>query len=84
MKHHDIKWLRQKKKKKVYIYAVLILPGSVKLKNDHVKKKKTGGIVDKNPPANAKGHGCDPWSRIIPHAIQQLSPCAVTTEGHIP
>ena len=28
------------KKKNVYIYAVLILPGSAKLKNDHVKKKK--------------------------------------------
>lgn len=53
-------------KKKGYIYAVLILPGSAKLKNEI--KKKTGGIVDKNPLANARGHACDPWSRIIPHA----------------
>ena len=32
--------MAQAKKKNVYIYAVLILPGSVKLKNDHVKKKR--------------------------------------------
>ena len=41
MKHNDIKCFRQKKKNNnVYIYAVLILPGSAKLKNDHLKKKK--------------------------------------------
>ena len=25
-------------------------------------------------------HGSDPWSRKIPHATEQLSPCATTTE----
>ena len=33
-----------------------------------------GGAVVKNPPANAAGHGFDPWSRKIPHATEQLSP----------
>ena len=28
-----------------------------------------------------QGHGFDPWSRKIPHAAEQLSPCATTTEA---
>ena len=39
-----------------------------------------GGSVVKNPPANAGGHGFEPWSGKIPHATEQLSPCATTTE----
>ena len=27
-----------------------------------------------------RGHGFEPWSRKIPHAVEQLSPCATTTE----
>ena len=27
-----------------------------------------------------RGHMFDPWSRKIPHAVEQLSPCATTTE----
>ena len=27
-----------------------------------------------------RGHGFEPWSRKIPHAMDQLSPCASTTE----
>ena len=44
----------------------------------------------KNPPANAgdtgsspglgRSHGFEPWSGKIPHAAEQLSPCATTTE----
>ena len=26
------------------------------------------------------GHGFDPWSRKIPQAVEQLNPCATTTE----
>ena len=26
------------------------------------------------------GHGLDPWSGKIPHAVEQLSPCTATTE----
>ena len=29
-----------------------------------------GGAVVKNPPANAGGHGFDPWSGKIPHAVE--------------
>ena len=39
-----------------------------------------GGAVVKNLPANAGGHGFDPWSGKIPHAAEQLSPCATATE----
>ena len=39
-----------------------------------------GSTVVKNPPANAGGHGFDPWSWKISHAAEQLSPCATTTE----
>ena len=38
-----------------------------------------GGVAVKNPSANA-GHRFNPWSGKIPHAMEQLSPCATTTE----
>ena len=31
-----------------------------------------------------RGHRFDPWSRNIPHATEQLSPCAAATEAHAP
>ena len=49
-----------------------------------------GGTVDKNPPVKKKkkkesacqfrGHGFEPWSGKIPHAVEHLSLCATTTE----
>ena len=39
-----------------------------------------GGAVVENLPANAGGHGFEPWSRRIPHAAEQRSPWATTTE----
>ena len=39
-----------------------------------------GGPVVKNLPANAGGTGSIPGSGKIPHAEEQLSPCAPTTE----
>ena len=39
-----------------------------------------GGTVVKNPPANSRGHRFKPWSGKIPHAAEQLSLCATTTE----
>ena len=38
------------------------------------------GPVVENLPANAGGHRFDPWSRKIPHATGQLSPCPTPTE----
>ena len=38
-----------------------------------------GGMAGKNPPANAGDTGF--WSGKIPHAQEQLSPCATTTEA---
>ena len=31
-------------------------------------------------PMQGRGHGFEPWSGKIPHAVEQLSPCATTTE----
>ena len=39
-----------------------------------------GGAVVKNPPAIAGDTWFDPWSRKTPHATEQLSLCATTTE----
>ena len=33
-----------------------------------------GGAVVENLPANARGHGFEPWSGKIPHAAEQLGP----------
>ena len=30
-----------------------------------------------------RGHGFNPWSRKIPHALGQLSLCATTIEAHV-
>ena len=48
-----------------------------------IKVACPGGSVDKNLPANAGGHGFDPWFGKIPRAKEQLSPCAVTTEPEL-
>ena len=39
-----------------------------------------GGAVVESLPANAGDTGFKPWSRKIPHAAEQLSMCATTTE----
>ena len=39
-----------------------------------------GGAVVENLPANAGDTGSSPWSGKIPHAAEQLGPCATTTE----
>ena len=49
-----------------------------KLKNKN--RGFPGGAVVENLPANAGGHGFEPWSGKIPHAAEQRSPCATTTE----
>ena len=44
----------------------------------------SGGPVVKNPPANAGEHGFNSWSGRIPHAAEQLSSQATTTESACP
>ena len=39
--------------------------------------------MGKNLPAKA-GDEFSPWSEKIPHASEQLSPCATTTETQVP
>ena len=43
-----------------------------------MKEGFPGSTVVKNPPA--RGHGFKPCSGRIPHAVEQLGPCATTTE----
>ena len=40
----------------------------------------TGGSAVKNVPANARSHRFNPWSRKIPHAVEQLSLCITAIE----
>ena len=49
----------------------------------HDKKKKTGlpwWRSGKESACQCRGHGFEPWSGKIPHAVEQLSPCTTTTE----
>ena len=39
-----------------------------------------GGSLVKTPQANAGDTGSIPWSRKIPHAMEQLSLCTTATE----
>ena len=43
-----------------------------------------GGAVVKNLPANAGDTGSSPGPGTFPHAAEQLSPCATTTEAQAP
>ena len=40
----------------------------------------SGAVVKKESACQCRGHRFEPWSRKIPHAAEQLSPCAITTE----
>ena len=51
----------------------------VSIKNPTAQDFPVGPVV-KNLPAKCRGHGFDPWSRKIPHALGQLSPSAPVTE----
>ena len=62
---------------------------ALKLANDKIKSIKSircqgagfcGGRAVKTSPASAGDSGFNPWSKKIPHAMEQLSPCATTTE----
>ena len=43
-----------------------------------------GGSVVKNPPAEAQDRDLIPWSRKIPHPLEQQSLGAETTEAQVP
>ena len=42
----------------------------VRHKQEVGNREFPGGTVDKNLPANVKGHGFDPWSGKIPHVTE--------------
>ena len=58
----------------------LIVPEKKRENKKASLKDFPGGAVVDSPPANAGGPGFEPWSGRIPHAVEQLSPCATTTE----
>ena len=63
----------------IYLKAVK----RVNPKCSHHKGKSTGLAwwpSDKDPTCQCMRHGFDPWSWKIPHAAEQLSPCASTVE----
>ena len=43
-------------------------------------KEKTAKKKKKESACQCRGHGFEPWSGKIPHAAEQLSLCATTTE----
>ena len=53
-----------------------------------LKKLKIGGLAwwrrGWESARQCMGNGFKPWSRKIPHATEQLSPCATTTEARVP
>ena len=46
----------------------------------HKSRDFPGGLVAGSPTCQGRGHRFDPFSRKIPHAEEQLSLCAKTTE----
>ena len=59
------------------MYMIRIYKKLLQLNN--TKGTFPGGAGVKNPPASA-GDGFDPRSGKIPYAMEQLNPCATTTE----
>ena len=52
------------------------------LTNIYIPRGFPGSAVVKNPPASAGARvRAEPWSGKIPHAAEQLSPCATTIEA---
>ena len=52
-----------------------------------IRKKKKGTSLEVQwlrIACQCRGHGFEPWSGKIPHAAEQLSPCATTTEAREP
>ena len=51
-----------------------------KLPNQNSSEGFPGSSVAKKSACQCRRHGFDPWSRKIPHCMEQLSPGATTTE----
>ena len=49
-------------------------------KNLLYKKINQIKLKRKESACQCRGHGFEPWSRKISHAMEQLSPCTTTTE----
>ena len=56
---------------------------TIKKKSHNIKISQAGlprWFNSKNSACQCRRHGFDPWSRKTPHALEQLSPSATTTE----
>ena len=68
---------------KIFFQKAIQVYWFLKIKNSSYKNNAwdfPGGSVVKNPPANAGDTGSSPGPGRFPHAAEQLSLCATTTE----
>ena len=63
------------------VYPVCLSPSSIPT-STHGNKHTGTSLVAQwlRIACQGRGHGFEPWSGKIPHAAEQLSPCAITTE----
>ena len=57
-------------------YLTPVRMASIKKQNEGLPWWRSGW----ESACQCRGHGFEPWSGKIPHAVEQLSPCATTTE----
>ena len=64
------------------IYLKCIKNGLMDVQNRMNKNKHRASPVAQwlGISCQCRGHGFEPWSGGIPHAVEQLSPCATATE----
>ena len=84
--HHNQKiWKKKKRVNKLWCIHTMKYYANVSWKTQcrSCELGFPGGTVAGNLPANCRGHGLDPWSRKVPHALGQLSLCATTAGAHM-
>ena len=78
--HLGFKWIIKVKKQKYLSIPELGIHRTIPLKT--YKKGAPQWLSGKESTCQCRRHGFDPWSKTIPHATEQETPCATTTELH--
>ena len=63
-----------------YKNFLIVLPFRLNLKRTHGAGGLPWWLSGKESTCQCRRHWFDPWAGKIPHAAEQLSPCAITTE----